>query len=198
MINKGNLWVGAILILLGAIFLFNNLDFMDYPIGWIFRFFWPLLIIIVGLYLIFRSTRKSSQYFPPGSDISGQPGMMFNRASMVFGDLNRDANGIDINGMDYSTTFGDISINLSGGKLTTGDNHVHVSTFFGDVVVIVPKDMEIFAYSSATIGDLHILGKYTSGISSKLTTQTDGFDNASTRVYISIDTTFGDIKVYQA
>ncbi len=196
--HRSNFWIGAVLIFLGAIFLLANLDIFDHPFHWVFRNFWPILIIVVGLFLIFRSARRSSSYIPPTSDNSGQPYTMINRASKIFGDIHQEAANCDINGMNFSTTFGNISINLSGGKLQGGDNKADFSAIFGDITVVVPKEMEVFAYGSATFGDLHILGKSASGISNNLTTQTDGFDSAASKVYITAGTTFGNVKIYRA
>ena len=50
-INKGNLFVGIIIILVGVIFLLDNFNIMPqvFKIGRL----WPLFVIVFGLFLIF-------------------------------------------------------------------------------------------------------------------------------------------------
>lgn len=50
-INKGNLFVGIIIILVGVIFLLDNFNIMPriFKIGKL----WPLFVIVFGLFLMF-------------------------------------------------------------------------------------------------------------------------------------------------
>ena len=66
------------------------------------------------------------------------------------------------------------------------------------MTVIVPSNMEAFAYATTTFGDTHIFGRSESGISNSLQNQTEGYESAATKVHISASTTFGDVKVYRA
>jgi phage shock protein C len=58
----GSLIIGVILILFGAHFLLRNIPFVSYyywrvwNIGW--DFFWPSVLIIIGLVVILRGSRK--------------------------------------------------------------------------------------------------------------------------------------------
>ena len=49
--TRGNLWGGAILIIIGLYFLLRNLGFLG---GLDFSLVWPVILIIVGLFLLFR------------------------------------------------------------------------------------------------------------------------------------------------
>lgn len=50
---------GAVLILLGVFFLLDQLDFIPYWIN--FEQFWPVILVVIGLGLIFRSNNKSPE-----------------------------------------------------------------------------------------------------------------------------------------
>lgn len=60
--HTGALIIGIVMILLGAHFLLHNIPFFhDYywrfwDLGW--RYFWPSILIILGLLIIFRGARK--------------------------------------------------------------------------------------------------------------------------------------------
>jgi len=196
MFKRKEFW-GTLIIVLGLLILLNNLDLIDYPAKYLFRDIWPVILIIVGLALIFRQSR--SKTVSMAHDFEVHSGDSLNRHhSNFFADNNVDARGANIDGMSYSTVFGDTTVNLSGGILKNGSNRLVVSATFGDVTVIVPADMEASAYSSTTFGDIYAFGKTASGISSSLTASTDGFDTAEPKVHITASTTFGDVKIYRA
>ena len=47
---KGN-FAGIVLVLLGTFFLLNNLELIDISLFQLFRIWWPLILIIVGVML---------------------------------------------------------------------------------------------------------------------------------------------------
>jgi phage shock protein C len=63
--QTGGLIVGAILILLGVIFLMRNIPIFSHYYWWIWhmgwRFFWPSLLIIIGLMVVFRAAWNKSR-----------------------------------------------------------------------------------------------------------------------------------------
>ncbi len=56
-----NVFWGAIIALVGLIFLLNNLGYIDYSLGYIISRWWPVIIIIVGLDMIIRQSRKKAK-----------------------------------------------------------------------------------------------------------------------------------------
>jgi len=198
MLNKREFW-GAIILIVGLIFLLGNLDFIDYSTRRFIRNLWPLILIIVGIAFIIRHSghKGKNNWVKDGfSNRSGEN--IHGSTSRVFGDSNIETKNVEIDGLDYSSVFGDMSLNLAEAKLKTGINKIYVSATFGDITVIVPSDMEAKAYGATTFGDLYVLGRSASGISNRLTMQSDGYDNATDKVYISATTTFGDVKVYKS
>lgn len=56
---------GAVLILLGVFFLLDQLDFIPYWLN--FEQFWPVVLVVIGLWLIFRSKKHPNNQTPPVS-----------------------------------------------------------------------------------------------------------------------------------
>ncbi|MEE3037291.1 MAG: DUF5668 domain-containing protein [Bacteroidota bacterium] len=46
--------IGVLLILLGALFLINNLDFIHISLSEIIRVYWPVILIWIGVDKLFR------------------------------------------------------------------------------------------------------------------------------------------------
>ncbi len=50
-------WLGAILIILGGLFLLNSLEIFDFRFSRIF-ISWPFFFFIIGLYILFNTEKK--------------------------------------------------------------------------------------------------------------------------------------------
>jgi predicted membrane protein len=197
MINKREFW-GAIILIIGLILLVRNLDFIDYTTRRTIGNLWPVVFILAGIAFLITQKRRRVQF---GSvKIDGSTGADISPSSQmrrVFGDITINADGMDIDDTNYSTTFGDLHLNLSGARLKTGSNRIDSSAVFGDIVIIIPGDIEVMAYASSTFGDLYVLGQAASGLSKRLKAQTDGYDSAEKKIQIFAGTTFGSIKIYK-
>lgn len=55
--TSAQLAVGSVLVLLGALFLAHNLDWLDWPRWMRFDVLWPLLLVALGLGLVAKSRR---------------------------------------------------------------------------------------------------------------------------------------------
>ena len=114
----------------------------------------------------------------------------------TFGDIYIDCTNVDMQALEVSTVFGDIEVKLHGGRLTKGLNRMVISGFIGDVRILVPKDMPIFAQCSNFIGDVELLGNRTSGFGNNIDGQSDNYDQAESKLYIATNNFIGDIRVY--
>jgi len=196
MINKKEFW-GFLILIIGLVLLLSNFHFLDYSVRRFLRDLWPLIIIAIGVAMILRHFGKGSETSGEGQQIP--PGNLYTGSiSKTFGDIRADLRNLDIDGFSGSTTFGDNTVNLSGGKLKSGVNRIRVTCIFGDITIVVPANIEALAYGSSTFGDVYIFGKTDTGMSSRLQNQTDGYETAASKVHITTGTTFGDIKVIRA
>ncbi|CAM4305459.1 lia operon protein LiaF [Paenibacillus endophyticus] len=64
--GSGSSWWGAVVMLIGCIFLGRNLDLFSWSIGDIVPYIWPVVVILVGINLIWRP--KSKFQAPPTDD----------------------------------------------------------------------------------------------------------------------------------
>jgi len=127
------------------------------------------------------------------SDSSG-PGRV--RFSKGFGDMFVDLAGQSLQNVAISMGAGDLEIKVHGGVLSKGLNRILISGFIGDVRILLPRDMALFAHCSNFVGDLDILGQRTSGFSNNLDAQTADYAEAESRLYIAANNFLGDIRLY--
>ena len=135
-----------------------------------------------------RSTRASQ------SPKSGKHDRM--RYSKFIGDMLIDCSGIDLQNVEIGNFLGDVEVKLHGGKLAPGLNRMIISGFIGDVRVLVPEGMAIFAQSSNFIGDIEMMGQRSSGLGNSLDAQSTNYNEAKSKLYIASNHFIGDIRIY--
>ncbi len=135
-----------------------------------------------------QSSRVSQM---PGTGPSGKV-----KYERFFGDMFIDCNNVNLQNVEVSIFLGDVEIKLHGGRLAHGLNRMVISGFVGDVRILVPHDMPVYAQCSNFIGDIELFGRQTSGFGNNLEAQTANYSNDRDRLYIAINYFIGDIRIY--
>ncbi len=118
------------------------------------------------------------------------------RYNKFIGDMFVDCSGVDLQNTEVSSFIGDVEIKLHGGKLAPGLNRMIISGFIGDVRVLVPEGMAVFAQCSNFVGDIEMMGKRSSGFGNSLDAQTPNYGEADGKLYIASNHFIGDVRVY--
>jgi predicted membrane protein len=175
--NRGHAIGGWILIIIGGIFLLSNLDIH------IFHIFWPAIIIVCGLYLIYRAMRK-------------RDGGGFRRTELnIIGDNVQPSFSGEVDGTNVSHFIGDTDLNLTGGTLRPGINRINLSGFIGDIRLFVPKDWPLEISGSAFIGSIYLLDRSKEGIFPTCNFRSADYEAAEKKAKISCSAFIGDIRV---
>ena len=179
-------YLGAlILITLGVLFLLDNLGIADF--GTIISTYWPLILILIGIRIFFRYGRSSTQPPPAGSVNTGTT-QEFNASmvnnSNVFGDVDLKINSKEFRGGSISNTFGDMNIDLSEIALAEGEQLLKLDGVFGDLHVLVPKDIEIAVTTHSVFGDVRVLGNMKSGFGQEIFYSSPNYSTASKKLRI--------------
>jgi lia operon protein LiaF len=213
--------IGPILILLGLLLLTRTLDLFYFSFEDLIGVVFPLALVLLGLWLITRGRRKStpeySQYSSQATDSGatqadpyaegpgmsdriseapqpGPPGKL--KYGRFIGDMYVDCNGVELQDVEINNFLGDVEVKLHGGKLGPGLNRMVISGFIGDVRVLVPQEMPVFAQSSNFIGDIEIMGRRSAGFGNNLDAQTSNYAQAESKLYIASNHFIGDVRIY--
>lgn len=195
--SSGLFW-GGFLILLGILFLLDRFGYLD--VGKVFSTFWPLILIAIGIKLILnRNAGEARQSGPKAASETEQ--MVTSDASVrhtkVFGDVEMKIDSTDFNGGSVSTVFGDIDIDLSAAKLGNGEKILTLSGVFGDVTVNLPRNIKTSVRANVILGDIRILELKDSGLFVNRSFQSEGYESAAKKLYISASQVFGDIEIVE-
>jgi len=133
--NNSSRGIGWILIAVGGFFLVS--DYFDLPTS--FRHvFWPALLIIIGLVLIFGS----SKLFRRG-DMTLSKGEDFIEEVAVFGGGDRVVNSQAFRGGKIISVFGGSKVDLTKAELAPGHVEIEIVSIFGGSTLVVPGEWNV-------------------------------------------------------
>jgi len=136
---------GLILMAVGGFFIMPY--FFDLPYNFT-RTFWPLLVIIAGILIIFFSLRKFKNIGHSRKSVSDDT----IEDVLVFGGSERMVTSENFKGGETVNIFSGSSYNLTQCKLAPGKNVLEVVCVFGGTKIIVPSDWNIKLEVAAVLG----------------------------------------------
>ncbi len=138
-----NAGVGLLLIAIGAFFQLVNLGVLG---GRVWAFFWPLLIIAAGLWVIFKPKPKGFGENAPEikQDDLG--------AFVIFSGLKRRFESDKFRGGKATAIFGGLELDLTKIKLKDNQATVELTAIFGGIDLFVPREWNVIVDSSAILG----------------------------------------------
>lgn len=193
-------WWGAILIIFGILFLLDGMDVIDF--GGALRTFWPVLFILWGLKILFRRRtrgKKDDEESPlPGvGDIEEASQADIIDFSNVFGDVNVRVGSQMFKGGNVSTVFGDAFVDLMDARLADGEHEFRVHGVFGDLTILLPKDISFAFSGNSVFGDLRCRDQVQKGFSPNLQYQSPDFSTSTKKLRMYASQVFGDVAVRQ-
>jgi predicted membrane protein len=148
LINNRNIFdfSGAFLILLGVIFLLATLDKIDWADVWRF---WPAILILLGLSIIFRRHPVPLALSGRSAAGSGDDTVQVNN---ILSGTDRRIASREFKGGDVHNILGGTKIDMLEAKLAAGDWLLTVSTVLGGVEIFVPRDWNIEVHPTNMLG----------------------------------------------
>ncbi len=145
-VNDSSRRVGWILIAIGGFFMIPVIfDIENYR-----STFWPALLIIIGLILIFGSSRlckRSYSHNKTWTDSSGfSSGTItddFVEEVAVFGGRERFINSQSLKGAKVVSVFGGSTLDMTKVELAPGNVEIEIVAIFGGSTLVVPNDWNI-------------------------------------------------------
>jgi predicted membrane protein len=130
-------------ILFGVFFLLRELDILEHS-AW--HYVWPTLIILVGIWLIFRPVFRSRGWAAPAvkeSDID---------ITAIFSGQERKIQTSQFKGGRVTAIFGGCELDFTGAGLEGGKATIEATAIFGGVEIIVPRDWHVVIDGTPILG----------------------------------------------
>ena len=195
--SSGMVW-GAILILIGVLFLFQNFDMLD--IGDIISTFWPLILVAIGLKILYdRKSANDDEIMVEAeivtdnieADISSDKISKSN----VFGDMNINITSKNFSGGSVSNVFGDVRIDLSKAKVIDNNCKLYVNGIFGSVYVKLPDGVLAKIKANTVAGEMSLKDETHDGLFGNLTSEDPGYATTAKKIFVNSSIIFGSITV---
>jgi predicted membrane protein len=136
--NKENKGTGIILIVIGSFFLLPR--FFDVPYYWR-SLFWPSMLILLGLVVIFSSRRSGrTNVFGANNRTSSEDWL---DDVSVFGGGDKLITSQQFQGGKLTHIFGGSKVDFTRAKLAPGKNYLEVVMIFGGTKLIVPESWDV-------------------------------------------------------
>ncbi|MEN8158051.1 MAG: DUF5668 domain-containing protein [Bacteroidota bacterium] len=138
--NREDKSLGIILIAVGTFFLLPDI-IEEIPYYWK-RLFWPSMLIVLGLVVIFGSKRRGSgeASFSHKKKASGED---YLDDVAIFGGGDRIIHSQNFQGGKITNIFGGSKYNMSGAKLAEGQHKLEVLMIFGGSKFIIPEGWDV-------------------------------------------------------
>jgi predicted membrane protein len=199
--NSFSFIFGGALVFFGAIFLLDNLGYLDSD--WILNNFWPIVLILGGIALIGKWPRRRDNHYADGhTDAPPSSGTAFSATSgdhisesEVFGSIHRQLTSKNFAGGLCSVVFGEIKLDLTQVELLPGEQVLRFNSVFGTIRAELPADLEYSAKINLVAGGLNVKGDRRGGLFQNVAVRSGGFATAEKRLTIIASSVFGDIKI---
>ena len=142
--NFKNVGSGVFFILFGAFFLLIRLRIFDRA-G---QYIWPLAIIGVGLWILFRPS-----FHPDKKKIPEMAADDLN-ISQVFSGSARKIESQSFRGGSAEVVFGSAEIDFRGARLAGGQATLALSAVFGSIELKVPRDWDVVLEGTPVLGSI--------------------------------------------
>ena len=201
---------GFILILLGLLFLLQNLGYLD--VGEVIRRYWPVILILIGLRILFNRRESNSAYHSTittgqektESDTANKEKSAANKTyqqvetktyNNVFGDIHLRFDNQHLEQFFANNVFGDIDLNFTGAKFEN-EATIRVNGVFGDIDIIMPTNVQVEVKANFIAGSSRIFGEHESGLFKNITYTAPAVSKKLPVVYLETSHIFRDIRIH--
>jgi len=145
---------GGVLTLIGTVFLLRNLGYIH---GSVWEYFWPLILILVGVSMLLRGFggRGFRGYDPTSGP--ARAAMSDSTAAKIdewamFGGVKRRVESQEFEGGEAFVMFGGIEIDLRRAGTKLDEMRVDANAMFGGIEIRVPETWEVVVRGSGIFG----------------------------------------------
>lgn len=174
--DRGQVFIGAAIILAGLVFLIGN----QFNIN-VWAFCWPTALILLGVWLLVRTQR-------------GVPDTGVRQRLLILGDMHRDG-AWQVADEEIWVGVGDVDLDMLEAEVPLGETRIRILGFVSDVDILVPEGVGVSVSSTAFVSDAKVLGKKREGILVPVDVVSDDYETAERKVRLETTCFVSEVKV---
>lgn len=148
LINHNDSFLGVVLVGAGGFWFLSR--YADFPMRHYLNEYWPILIILFGLYIILKRDRHKS--IPVDSPNYSDLDIDFIDEVTILGSGRKSINSQNFKGGKVTTILGGADIDLHQSNLAEGQNSLELTAIFGGIDLIVPRDWKVIVNVTSIFG----------------------------------------------
>ncbi len=152
--NFRNVAGGIVLIVIGGFFMLTKLDVLGKS-AW--HYVWPILIIILGLWILLGLSARRSREAPPGvkeNDLD---------AFAMFSGLERCIESQNFRGGKATAIMGAIDLDFTQARLAEGKANIELTAILGGIEIKVPRSWRVEVDGHPILGGIEQKHTFTPG-----------------------------------
>ncbi len=189
-VGATRLALGVGLIVVGVVTLADGIGLIDFSAGFLFSRFWPLILIVLGILILYESNRARVAG-PPISDDRIEH-------DSIFGDFKLTQPGWQLRQIQASTVIGDMKIDLARAHIPGGETLIDLRAVIGDVDILAPPDLPVALDAQCVLVTVNHFGRKQDIALRRYAEVPDGFALAARRVRVRVNLVFGDVSLTHA
>ena len=168
-------------IAVGVLFLLENLSIGNIVVKELFKTYWPVILIFLGLYVIIFSSAGHVRAHKEMKDVNlSDENMLYIRKSL--GSFNYNMKDKLINGGKINFSFGDALVDLTGSKLSVGNNKIYINTSFSSFKMLIPDRFALKFHGTVTFGEIKFNEKRDDGLSAYMEYESANYETAKSKL----------------
>jgi predicted membrane protein len=176
--RKQNLMIlGVVLVALGLLGVLGGILRIHWG-----AIFWPLALIALGAWMILRP-----RLAPEGVTVSQR----------VLGDIRRDGPW-QVVPEEFSMVLGDVKLDMTEAAIPDGETGLRVLHILGSTKLKLPEGVGLDLSANVLIADVKFLGVKHEGFATPLHLVSEGYDSASKKIKLQVNSVLGDVRVDRA
>lgn len=172
--NQGQIVLGGILVAIGLLVLFGNLLGVN-----LWRLFWPLLLIGLGIWFILRPRMVEE-----GTAVTQR----------VLGDINRRGQ-VRVQDEEMFLLIGDVNLDLREAIWPEGETRLRILGFVGDIELRVPENVGVALSSTAFVSSVRWQDRKEDGFLLPLQLESEGYALAPHRLRLEVIHFVAEVQV---
>jgi predicted membrane protein len=151
----GRVW-GSVVLFIGAVFLLDNLGYIH---GNVWNFFWPVILIAVGIGMLTRGFERGGMFSPSTGSAAAGPGLSSTggdantlAAWAFFGGSRRRFDTQNFEGGEALAIFGGINIDLTKAGMQKEEIRLEANALFGGIDIRVPETWQVVVRGAGIFG----------------------------------------------
>lgn len=150
LINHSNSLGGIVLVAVGGFWFLSK--FSNFPVRYWFSEYWPVLLIIFGLYIILKRDGHSHYHKEVDNNTDPKLDIDFVDEVSILSGGKRVVNSSEFRGGKITAVLGGVDLDLHKSSLAEGTNFIDLNVMFGGIDLIVPRDWKIIVNVTSIFG----------------------------------------------